>query len=76
MTYRVKDAYKNLLVEYDTYQEFADYTSASLEANPDIQFFEYDFDLYERFVSGSEAGDYNLENTRVTYNPSQDDIEE
>ena len=76
MTYRVKDAYKNLLAEFDTYEEFADYTSASLESNPEISFFEYDIDLYERFVSGSEPAGDNLENTRVTYNPFQDDIEE
>jgi hypothetical protein len=77
MTYKVKDINKNLLAEYESYQDFTSYVSSSLEENPDIQFFQYDVDLYERIESGSLLGDSSpVELIRITYSPYQTDIED
>jgi len=74
MTYRVKDTNKTTLAEYESYQDFTAYVSSSLESNPDLQFFEYDSDLYERIESGSLVGESAaVELIRITYSPTQDD---
>ena len=77
MTYRVKDYNKNILVEYVTVDEFNSYVSSSLTADPELVFFEYDLDIYDRMNSGSLTDHSpSLELYRITYNPFQDDVEE
>jgi hypothetical protein len=80
MSYRIKDYYKNVLIEFDTFEEMDTYISASQftssvysnEESASLGYFEYDFDLWESFESRSlDEGSREL--IRVTYLPGIDD---
>jgi hypothetical protein len=76
MTYRIKDSNKNLIVEHETFEQFDAYISESKSENSELQFFEYDSDIYHRIQSGSLEEGFDSENIRIRYQPSQDDIED
>lgn len=83
MSFKVKDFYKNVLAEFGTEDELITYvsesattSSATLGEGSLLQYFQYDVDLHERFLSsGSYEEDNLLELIRVTYTPEQEEDE-
>ena len=77
MSYRVKDYNKTLLAEHETFEDFSSYVSSSLIEIPELLYFEYDTDIYERIESGSLVPHApSLELVRITYSPlHQDDVD-
>lgn len=77
MSYRVKNYTKTLLADHETFEDFSSYVSSSLTDNPELLYFEYDDDIYERIESGSLVPHApSVELVRITYSPlHQDDVD-
>jgi len=83
MSFRVKDFYKNILAEFDTYDEMESYISSSqvtssIELGEDcgISYFQFDDNIHEILeTSGSLYTSGSKEVVRITYLPGEDDVE-
>ena len=81
MSYRVKDFWKNIVAEFDTFDEMDTYVSSSRytssvftnEESASLNYFQYDFDLHETFESSSNVDEAAKHLLRITYLPGEDD---
>lgn len=82
MSFRVKDYYKNLIAEFDTFEEMTSYISSSQytsslgEDNVSLNYFQYDSNIHTNLL---ESGSFSIEESkntiRITYIPGQEDTE-
>ena len=80
MSFRVKDFWKNVIVEFDSQAELIEYVSSSQftsslvvnEESSSLNYFQYDDNIHQNLESGGldEIGK-NL--VRITYVPGEDD---
>lgn len=80
MSFRVKDFWKNVIVEFDSQVELIEYISSSQftsslafnEESSSLSYFQYDDNIHENLESGG-LGEAGKDLIRITYVPGEDD---